>query len=134
MDIKMPLIWLPVLGYQCLSLYVDQYRVRSLSLWLNGQGRPSHGGNEAEIFILTILRGKEIFLVHSTLAQFLSLHRKRRNVYMMKVLYGHNISTFPPGKAKFHVLKITSYLQPHRKAKLSCTKIYFFPPERLSFL
>src|SRR6218665_3309348 len=69
------------------------------------------------------------FLVHSTLAQFLSLHRKRRNVCMMKVLCRpiRNISSFPPGKAKFHVLKITSYPNPHRKAKLACTKMYFSP-------
>jgi len=29
------------------------------------QRRPSHGGNEAEIFFIAILGGKEIFLVHT---------------------------------------------------------------------
>ena len=34
------------------------------------QGRPSHGGNEAEIFIIAILGGKEFFLVivHGTVS------------------------------------------------------------------
>src|SRR6218665_2903065 len=104
----------------------------------SGQGRPSHGGNEAEIFIIAILGGKEIFLVHSTLAQFLSLHRKRRNAYMMKVLCRPTQHFFfPPGKAKFHVLKLTSYPHPHRKAKLSSSHVLKFissPLERLSFM
>ena len=92
-------------------------------------------GDEAEIFIIAILGGRKFVLVHSTLAQFLSLHWKRRNVYMMKVLCRPTQHFFfPPGKAKFHVIKITSYPHPHRKAKLPCTKIYFFPLERLSFM
>src|SRR6218665_2035163 len=39
----------------------------------------------------------------------------------------------PPGKAKFHVLKITSCPHPHRKAKLPCTKMYFFPSGKAKF-
>jgi len=41
------------------------------------QGRPSHGGNEAEIVIIAI---KKKFLLNDSSAQFLSLLRERRNV------------------------------------------------------
>jgi len=54
---------------------------RSLIVVLSDrQGRPSHGKNEAEIFIIYIFQGEEIFLVYDTIAQFLSLRIGRRNV------------------------------------------------------